>query len=231
MAASHLTLEEQQEVERLIALLPIDLAKTVAIHPAGDREAEVIKTLRSEAETFTIAINFYSWQRLNSDQRNLLFWHQVSRIQGGAVPRSQWERIGILIGLSFGLMELISQNPLSLAIGLAITGFSAYQLYQRQWGEHSLKVATAADQGAIQLALQAGYSWERAYGSLESAVKFLAQLPEKPNRKQCQVRLSVLEITAAKRHALSQRKKVLSPSQSPQLLTPLGAKRVTSKLF
>ena len=144
-------------------------------------------------------IDLMRWQELNSDQRDLLFWHEVARIQNRTVAL-QWERTVLIIGLLISLTELLSQNLLSLSVSLAVALLAGYQLYQRNQGERSLREATLADQSALNLAVQFGYSLSQAYSSLHNALKTLSsQTSQKSLWRKYQVRLQVLEICAEKK--------------------------------
>jgi len=193
---------EFSELQRLNELLPDDLRSQVAIGRSTDVNPTLIKTKRSSKNRFSIQIDLASWQQLSIRQCDLLFWHEVARIQGRSISQSSWEFIVLGIGFAFGLTEFISQNVLALSVTLAVTGLAGYQLYQRNRGEHSLREAAAADRGAIQLAVQFGYSQAEAYESLYSGLKILAKTAQKFHWKKYQVRLRVLEISASDNFAV-----------------------------
>jgi hypothetical protein len=133
-----------------------------------------------------------------------LFWHEIARIQNRAIARP-WEPIAISLGLSATLIEFFSHNVFSVTVALTVTGLAAYKLYQRKLGEQSLREATAADQTAIELAMQAGYSFNEAYDSLYEALRFLSRQPAYKSRwSKYQVRLRVLEMLVAKQEPVSQ---------------------------
>ncbi len=190
---------EFAEIQRLKALLPDDLRSQVTVGRSTDVNPRLITTERSGKHRYSIQIDLVSWQQLSLDQCDLLFWHEVARIQGHSISQSSWELIVLAIGFTFALTELISQNVLALSTTLAVTGLAGYQLYQRNRGEHSLRAAAAADQGAIQLAVQFGYSQTEAYESLYSGLKVLAKTAQKSCWKKYQVRLRVLEISASEK--------------------------------
>ncbi len=141
-------------------------------------------------------MNNSQWNQLSLDQRNLLFWHAVHRIQAKTIARSPWDIVAISVGLSVASLELLSQNLLSFSIALVVAGLASHHFYQRKRGEEYLRELTAADQGAIQLAMQFGYSFEEAYCGLYSALQRLLKPPtQKAAWHQYQTRLRVLEIS------------------------------------
>jgi hypothetical protein len=188
-----------EDVQRLAHLLPFELQKTVAIVKNSRINLPIIYTEQNRKNTYTIYIDLTLWQQLKPPEQNLLFWHEVARIQSNTVPQLPWELGLVGTGLFFSLIEIISQNLVSLSVCIFMAGIGAYQLYQRNRGERSLREATAADQGAINLALQQGYSLSEAYDYLQKALKFLGQQAKSRSlKKRYQVRLSVLEITTEK---------------------------------
>lgn len=182
------------EVRRLTALLPAELRSYVLIVRSTNVNPDLITTKQTSQQQFAIEIDLVLWQQLSSNQRDLLFWHEVARIQGKAISQPSWEFIVLGIGLIFALTEFVSQNILALSITLAVTGLSGYRLYQRNRGEHSFRELAAADQGAIKLAVQFGYSIVEAYSSLYDALKVLSKTARRGLWKKYQVRLRVLEI-------------------------------------
>ncbi len=100
----------------------------------------------------------------------------------------------MIAGLSVAWIEILSQNFLSLSFALVATGLAGNQLYQRQYGERSLRAAAKADQTAIALAIQSGYSCSQAHRSLQEALRLLIRkTPQKSLWRRYQVRLSVLD--------------------------------------
>lgn len=200
---------EIPETDRLAALLPPELQSRVAIvraHRSSTEHAAAISTKRIERNRYVIQIDLEPWHQFDLDQRNLLFWHEVARIRSRTVARSSWEGVAMGTGLSVALMELVSQNVLSFAVALTVTGLAAYQLYQRRLGEQCLRAATTADQQAIELATEFGYSSAQASDSLYAALKLLSKRSvQKLGWKKYQVRLRVLEMLAAKSQAALQR--------------------------
>jgi len=71
------------------------------------------------------------------DQRNLLFWHEVARIQNDTILKMVG-MAALAIGLG-GVGELWVQDGLLLLLALALCGVSGYRLYQKNNGESRLK--------------------------------------------------------------------------------------------
>lgn len=191
---------EVEEFQRLKLLMPAEIQHYVRITSASSSKTSLIQIHRDGAERLAIEIDLKNWQKLEQSQRDLLFWHHVFRIQNHTLPSSNWESLVIKGGLLFSAAELIAQNLVAFAIALVLIGFSAHQLYQNNRGEQAVKVLTEADQGAIALALQRGYSWGQAHASMKAAIQYLAShATTRRQRQQQQVRLRVLEICARKR--------------------------------
>lgn len=183
------------EIQRLITLLPEAVRSHISILPSPGTDCDLITTTREQSLTYHIQINFNSWQLLSRDRRNLLFWHEVARIQGQGVRASSRELVVLCIGTTALLAELLTQNLLGVATTLAVTGLASYYLYQQHRGESSLRATSIADRNAIELATQFGYSVSEAYDSLCSALQHLAQWKsQKKHWKRYQVRLRVLEM-------------------------------------
>ena len=101
---------------------------------------------RDEVE---IQLDLEAWEALALDQRNLLFWHEVGRIQNDAVPRDGWEMAALAIGLGGAIGELWVQDGLLLLLALGLSGFAGYRLYLKNNPEKHLQEAIAADERAI----------------------------------------------------------------------------------
>jgi Protein of unknown function (DUF3318) len=192
------------EILRLTALLPEAARSHISIRPSPeDTEVDLITTAREQPLNYQILnyqiqINFNGWQSFNCDQRNLLFWHEVARIQGQGIRKSSRELVVLSIGTTALLAELLTQNLLGVVTTLAVTGLASYHLYQQHHGENALRATSAADRSAIELATQFGYSFPEAYDSLCSALQRLAKgKSRKSHRKRYQVRLRVLEMLSA----------------------------------
>ncbi len=194
---------KERETQRLTALLPEELRSQVAIFLFKEIDSDLVYTQRLHHRDYSIQIDFNRWQSLNLDQRNLLFWHEVARIQGQGIRSSSREVVVMSMGGVALLVELMAQNLLGVVTTLAVTGLASYQLYQQHQGERALRAVSAADQDAIALAIQFGYSFSDAHNSLCSALQNLAkQTSQKSHRNRYQVRLRVLEIMSAKETSL-----------------------------
>jgi Protein of unknown function (DUF3318) len=196
---------EFTEVQRLAALLPIQLQShvvVVAARPSSDLPSGLpIDTQPLEPSNFSMQINPSQWRRFTPSQRDLLFWHEVAQIQTRAAGAS-WERAVLLLGLAAALVELPSHAVLAVAAALTVAGLAAYRLYQARSGEQHLRKLTAADQTAIELAMQSGYSFATAHSSLYEALNVLAKQPAlKAHRRSYQTRLQVLDILKARSNA------------------------------
>ncbi|MGB8698078.1 MAG: DUF3318 domain-containing protein [Thermosynechococcaceae cyanobacterium] len=181
------------ELQRLMTLVPTEWRSQVAMDP------DFSHTLGCNLD-----LDWAQWAALNTHQRNLLFWYELSRRHRPST-RSP-EKLVLGIGLAVALVELIAQNVLGFSTALVVAGLAGYQLYQQTQGEQRFRMAAAADLGAIQLALQFGYTWTDAYNSLHSALSALARrAPRKLDRNTYAVRLRALEIHRSQPHSSPKR--------------------------
>jgi hypothetical protein len=190
------TSSKSSEIERLKSLLP-NLLTRVSIAVSTETRPSLICTKNTDKDRFAIQIDLIAWEQIEPDYRNLLFWHEVARIQQHSVRSQRWETIVFASGLAMSVLEVVSQNVLLLSVYLLLAGIAGWQLYQSNRGESHLREATRADRGAILLATEFGYSLPKAYRSLHRALKILsAHSPNSYLAKDYQTRLQVLEISA-----------------------------------
>ncbi len=190
---------EMNELRRLKTLLPPELQSWVMIEGSTEINPPLIRCEELGKDEVEIQIDLAKWENLAIDQRNLLFWHEVARIQNDTIPREGWEMAALAIGLGGAVGELWVQDGLLLLLALALCGISGYRLWQKNNGEKILKDAMEADEKAIQLATRFGYSLPNAYKSLGSAFKTLIeQTPKRGQRKKYEERLQALRRSAAK---------------------------------
>ncbi len=217
------------ELQRLPGLLPIELRSQVVIKPSLEIRSPLIRTERTKKHQFAIQIDRFRWQKLKANQQDLLFWHEVSRIQAKTVPRLNWEMPVMAIGIGLALFEISAQNVISLTAALVAVALAGHQLYQRKLGERSLREVVAADRGAVQLATASGYAFDDAMTSLYNALKILTKTAKKADWQRFQVRLRALEIWAAERDSRSLlSSQNLADSQPPKAsrffsIFPVGA--------
>jgi len=187
----------QGEFRRLQGLLPGEMRGWVTIVPATAMNPPVITAEEVDKDQVEVQIDPVRWEQLALDQRNLLFWHEVARIQNDSLPKEGWEMAALAIGLGGTVGELWVQDTLLLLLSLGLTGFAGYRLWRRHQKQNALKLAFQADEQAIRLATQYGYSLPNAYKSLGSALKLLAeQTPDKARRRRYEARLKALKRSA-----------------------------------
>ena len=188
---------ETLETQRLESLLPAEMRSHIIFARSHPVNSAVITTELTHQNQFLILIDWLQWHQLSLEQRDLLFWHEVSRIQSHSIVRFAWEPIVMITGLSVAGIEVLSQNFLSLSFALVAIGLAGNQLYQRKYGEKSLRIAAKADQNAIALAIKSGYSGSQAHHSLREALRILSRkTAQKSLWRRYQVRLSVLDFAA-----------------------------------
>ncbi|MFN4280478.1 DUF3318 domain-containing protein [Thermosynechococcus sp.] len=204
-AASSVARSDLAELRRLKSLLPPELQSWVMIEPASGVNPPLITCEEIGKDEVEIQIDLARWDQLAKDQRNLLFWHEVARIQNDTIPRDGWEMAALAIGLGGAVGELWVQDGLLLMLALGLCAFSGWRLYRRNNSEKVLKEAIAADERAIALATRFGYELPNAYKSLGSALKLLIeQAPNRRQRKRYELRLQALKKSAAKAKARMQ---------------------------
>ena len=190
---------EMNELRRLKTLLPPELQSWVMIEASTEVNPPIIQTEELGKDEIEIQIDLAKWENLAIDQRNLLFWHEVARVQNDTIAREGWEMAALAIGLGGAVGELWVQDGLLLLLALALCGISGYRLWQKNNGTKTLQEAIDADEKAIKIATRFGYTLKNAYQSLGSALKTLVGMtPNRSQRKKYEERLQALRRSAAK---------------------------------
>jgi hypothetical protein len=195
--ATYSSRADMGELRRLRSLLPPELQSWVTVEPATDVAPPLITSEELGKDQVEVQIDLVKWEQLAIDQRNLLFWHEIARIQNDTIPRDGWEMAALAIGLGGAVGELWVQDGLLLLLALGLCGVSGWRLYKRNNPEKTLKEAIDADEKAIALATRFGYTLPNAYKSLGSALKTLIeQTPKKRQRDRYIKRLEALKKSA-----------------------------------
>ena len=190
---------EINELRRLKTLLPPELQSWVIVEGSTEVNPPLIRCEELGKDEIEIQIDLPKWDNFAIDQRNLLFWHEVAKIQNDTIPREGWEMAALAIGLGGAVGELWVQDGLLLFLALTLCSISGYRLWQKNNNEKTVVEAIEADEKAIALATRFGYSLPNAYKSLGSALKTLIeQTPSRRNRKKYEERLQALRKSAAK---------------------------------
>lgn len=190
---------EMSELRRLKTLLPPELQSWVMVEGTTEVNPPLIRCEEIGKDEVEIQIDLAKWENLAIDQRNLIFWHEVARVQNDTIPREGWEMAALAIGLGGAVGELWVQDGLLLLLALTLCGISGYRLWQKNNSEKTIAEAIEADEKAITLATRFGYSLPNAYKSLGSALKTLIeQTPARRQRKKYETRLQALRKSAAK---------------------------------
>ena len=190
---------EINELRRLKTLLPPELQSWVIVEGSTEVNPPLIRSEEIGKDEIEIQIDLAKWDNLALDQRNLLFWHEVARVQNDTIPREGWEMAALAIGLGGAVGELWVQDGLLLLLALSLCGISGYRLWQKNSSEKTIVEAIEADEKAIALATRFGYSLPNAYKSLGSALKTLIeQTPSRRQRKKYEERLQSLRRSASK---------------------------------
>ncbi|ABM72106.1 conserved hypothetical protein [Prochlorococcus marinus str. MIT 9515] len=194
------------ELQRLKSLLPPENESWVFIEAAAAIDPPLITLEEIGRDEVEIQIDLEEWDNYAIDHRNLLFWHEVGKIQNDAIPRDGWEMAALAIGLGGAIGELWVQDGLLLLLALGLSGFAGYRLYIKNNSEKKLQDAIFADERAIDLACRFGYSVPNAYKSLGGALKELIEKTRKKKKRSFfEDRLEALRKSAEKaRSELSQ---------------------------
>ncbi len=194
------------ELQRLKSLLPPENESWVFIEAAAAIDPPLITLEEIGRDEVEIQIDLEEWDNYAIDHRNLLFWHEVGKIQNDAIPRDGWEMAALAIGLGGAIGELWVQDGLLLLLALGLSGFAGYRLYLKNNSEKKLQDAIFADERAIDLACRFGYSIPNAYKSLGGALKELIEKTRKKKKRSIfENRLEALRKSAEKaRSELSQ---------------------------
>jgi hypothetical protein len=200
--ASSTARAEMSELRRLRTLLPPELQSWVSVEATTAVNPPLIVCEEIGKDEVEIQIDMAKWERLATDQRNLLFWHEVARIQTDTIPKDGWEMAALAIGLGGAVGELWVQDGLLLLLALALCGVSGWRLWQKNNNDKVIKDLLDADEKAIALATRFGYTLPNAYKSLGSALKTLIeQSPKKKLRSRYETRLDALKKSATKAKA------------------------------
>ena len=193
---------EMSELRRLKTIMPPELQSWVSVEGTTEVNPPLIRSEEVGSDQVEIQIDLVKWDALAMDQRNLLFWHEISRVQNDTIPKDGWEMAALAIGLGGAVGELWVQDILLLILALSLCGVSGYRLYVKNNGEKQLKVMTDADEKANALATRFGYTLPNAYKSLGSALKTLIdQTSSKSQRQKYERRLQALKRSANKAKA------------------------------
>jgi len=190
------------ELQRLKSLLPPENESWVFIEAAAAIDPPLITLEEIGRDEVEIQIDLEEWDNYAIDHRNLLFWHEVGKIQNDAIPRDGWEMAALAIGLGGAIGELWVQDGLLLLLALGLSGFAGYRLYLKNNSEKKLQDAIFADERAIDLACRFGYSIPNAYKSLGGALKELIEKTRKKKKRSFfEDRLDALRKSAEKARA------------------------------
>jgi len=194
------------ELQRLKSLLPPENESWVFIEAAAAIDPPLITLEEIGRDEVEIQIDLEEWDNFAIDHRNLLFWHEVGKIQNDTIPRDGWEMAALAIGLGGAIGELWVQDGLLLLHALGLSSFAGYRLYLKNNSEKKLQDAIFADERAIDLACRFGYSIPNAYKSLGGALKELIEKTRKKKKRTFfEDRLDALRRSAEKaRSELSQ---------------------------
>ena len=209
------------ELQRLKSLLPPENESWVFIEAAAAIDPPLITLEEIGRDEVEIQIDLEEWDNYAIDHRNLLFWHEVGKIQNDAIPRDGWEMAALAIGLGGAIGELWVQDGLLLILALGLSGFAGYRLYIKNNSEKRLQDAIFADERAIDLACRFGYSIPNAYKSLGGALK---ELIEKTRKKKKRIifedRLEALRKSAEKARSELSQQEGSDKSVSTAILIP-----------
>ena len=79
------------ELQRLKSLLPPENESWVFIEAAAAIDPPLITLEEIGRDEVEIQIDLDEWDNFAIDHRNLLFWHEVGKIQNDTIPSDGWE--------------------------------------------------------------------------------------------------------------------------------------------
>ncbi|MFQ3679837.1 MAG: DUF3318 domain-containing protein [Pseudanabaenaceae cyanobacterium] len=187
------------EARRLHGLLPQELQAWVKILPADGVRPKLITCEEAGGDEVAILVDMPRWERLAEDQRNLLFWHEVARVQNDSIPRDGWDIAALAVGVGGAVGELWVQNGMLFLLALAVCGVAGFQLWRKGTTRKDIQNLIDADRAAVRLAVRNGYNLPAAFKSLGSALKYLAgQAGKGRQRAILEKRLEALREEAAR---------------------------------
>ena len=139
---------EINELRRLKTLLPPELQSWVIVEGSTEVNPPLVRSEEIGKDEIEIQIDLAKWDNLAIDQRNLLFWHEVARVQNDTIPKEGWEMAALAIGLGGAVGELWVQDGLLLLLALSLCGISGYRLWQKNSSEKTITEAIDADEKA-----------------------------------------------------------------------------------
>ena len=116
------------ELQRLKSLLPPENESWVFVEDAAAIDPPLITLEEIGRDEVEIQIDLDEWDNFAIDHRNLLFWHEVGKIQNDTIPRDGWEMAALAIGLGGAIGELWVQDGLLLLLALGLSSFAGYRL-------------------------------------------------------------------------------------------------------
>jgi Protein of unknown function (DUF3318) len=198
MVVARPIVEIGQELKRLKLSIPAPLQEAIDIElsPRSDRQPIIVERIKDRR--YQIRVNLWCWQSLDLDIRNLLFWHEIARIQAGSIHSDRSEYITIGAGLAIASIDLFAQNIGLLTASLLVAGLAGFRLYQKHIGERYLQRLTTADRDAIDLAVAFGYDREVARELMKAAIQTTARKTSKLTRDRSASRLQVLSLSGVR---------------------------------
>jgi hypothetical protein len=192
-------LKDRNSIERLESLIPKDLNHWIEI-TAANRQEQISPLQsyfigRSEVE---ICINSKQWDHFSTDQQNLLFFHELGQLRNQSLNRGGWEPLGFAIALGASVGDIWVQSSMLLICAGGMTVLLGYKIFEKNNQAVKSETAIAADEQAIDIATEMGYSLPNAYKSLGSGLKTLIERSrDTDQRKIYEKRLQALRRSAA----------------------------------
>ncbi len=114
------------ELQRLKSLLPPENESWVFIEAAVSIDPPLITLEEIGRDEVEIQVDLDKWDNFAIDHRNLLFWHEVGKIQNDSIPRDGWEMAALAIGLGVLLGNYgFRWFTTSMALGLSVCRYSS----------------------------------------------------------------------------------------------------------
>ena len=90
-------------------MLPPENESWVFVEAAAAIDPPLITLEEIGRDEVEIQTDLDEWDNFAIDHRNLLFWHEVGKIQNDIIPRDGWEMAALAIGLGGAIGELCTR--------------------------------------------------------------------------------------------------------------------------
>ncbi|BAZ03905.1 DUF3318 domain-containing protein [Calothrix sp. NIES-3974] len=167
-------MEPKVEINRLLELIPTS-ARILTPIISKPEQKSVIAAEFPLPWSFTrpIYINFDLWQKLSRSQRDLLLLRTVGWLLNIKWFQPSINHVLFIAGCGTTIVEITQVEPIGITVACGLLTVSIFRI----WRNHnSQQNAINADETAIKIAQQKGYTATSAAEALLSTIKTIAQI-------------------------------------------------------